>query len=147
MTERVKLSKAVEILGMSERTVRAKAACGEIPSATKDGSTWTFSERALRQFVARHEVKSRATSFYVRGFVYFVRSGDYIKIGFSEGDRAKDRIKALQTSNPHDFAILKVITGSRQKEAKLHAKFANAKHRGEWFKATPELLAFIEKTR
>lgn len=55
--KRIKLARAAEILGMSERTVRAKAACGMIPGAGFKFKRWTFDETKLRKFVSDMEAE------------------------------------------------------------------------------------------
>jgi hypothetical protein len=52
---RCKMAVAVEILGESARTIRNKAAAGEIPGAAKIFGTWTFDEALLHAFVAEKE--------------------------------------------------------------------------------------------
>jgi hypothetical protein len=55
MSERIKLKDALPILGLSERTVRAMAACGDIPGAAFYAKRWTFDQTKLRQFVKSME--------------------------------------------------------------------------------------------
>lgn len=70
-----------------------------------------------------------------RGLVYFVRFGDRVKIGFTTN--LTQRMAVI----PHD-EILATQPGSLQDEARCHAAFAADRLIGEWFKATPDLLAF-----
>jgi hypothetical protein len=55
MTERIRVSKASGILGVSVRALQDMAARGEVPSAAKIGRVWTFNEAALRRFVRQKE--------------------------------------------------------------------------------------------
>jgi hypothetical protein len=81
-------------------------------------------------------------------FIYFVlnRDSDAIKIG-----RAKDidrRIKSLQTASPTQLELIKTIQvhGSKEvqaKERELHQKFEHLHINGEWFRASAELLEFL----
>lgn len=81
-----------------------------------------------------------------RGYVYFIRVGSYIKIGFST--RPLDRIRSLQTSHYEDLKIVGTLEASRDFEGELHAHFADLRVRGEWFHAVDPLLTYIEeKTR
>lgn len=78
--------------------------------------------------------------------VYFIRCADFIKIGMSH-DRRK-RLDALRGSLPFSFVPLGWISCvSRESalclESKLHWQWMKSRQCGEWFKATPELLAFI----
>lgn len=79
------------------------------------------------------------------GRVYFVRAGEYVKIGFSTD--AKSRIDSLQTGQPYDLECLCLIRGSRSTESKLHTRFAKSHVRGEWFSQSEELMQYIEKLK
>ena len=159
MTEaRIPMKEAIPMLGLPERTVRAMAACGEIPGAARYRGRWTFNLEKFKWFAER----VKAGEFVARrtrtgavpgsgipstrpGFIYFIQCGDFIKIGFSEADKAERRINNLRTSNPIEIVVLRVIKGSRRKEAKIHAQFASHRHRGEWFRKSPELVSFVER--
>jgi hypothetical protein len=54
--ERATIARAVDILGVPERTVQALASRGEIPGAAKIGRRWTFDITLLRSYVA-HKVR------------------------------------------------------------------------------------------
>jgi hypothetical protein len=73
--------------------------------------------------------------------VYFIRSGDKVKIGVSTN--VPMRLKALQTMSAGDIELLVVAEGSHPEESQLHARFAHLRTHGEWFRAEPELLEFI----
>lgn len=78
--------------------------------------------------------------------VYFIRSGGpdgFIKIGVTSG-RVEARLSSLQTGNPHKLTVLATIDGGPEVELKLHRRFAAFRVDGEWFRAAPELLAFID---
>lgn len=70
------------------------------------------------------------------GLVYFIRFGDRIKIGFTTN--LQSRMKAI----PYD-EILMVTPGTMDDERQCHQAFAHLRETGEWFRADPELLAFI----
>jgi hypothetical protein len=53
--ERTTIKGAVRIIGLSERTIQAMAARGEIPGAAKFGRRWTFDKLKLRQYVNQRE--------------------------------------------------------------------------------------------
>ena len=78
----------------------------------------------------------------VKGFVYFLRCEQFVKIGFTESLRR--RLADHKTSNPMPITVLHTMPGTMADEAKLLLKFAHLKHRGEWFNATPGLLNFIK---
>lgn len=72
-------------------------------------------------------------------YVYFIRNGSRIKIGWSTN--VKSRVQQL--SLPPSALLLQIPGGSRE-EGFLHRKFASARvGRTEWFEATAELETFI----
>jgi len=77
--------------------------------------------------------------------VYFVRSGDFIKIG-TAGKPAK-RMAELRTSSPVKLTLLLTIPGGLSVEKALHQRFAELRVRGEWFRAEPALTDFINAER
>lgn len=81
------------------------------------------------------------------GGVYFVRSKDAVKIGYSRDWRK--RLKGLQTSSPDHLTVLAVYFGTRDLERELHQKFSHLRLRanGEWFSHNEEIAAFIEENR
>lgn len=70
------------------------------------------------------------------GLVYFIRLGSRVKIGFTSNIRA--RLADL----PHD-EVLGVAVGGFADEKRCHDAFAHLRTAGEWFRAEPDLLAFI----
>lgn len=76
------------------------------------------------------------------GFVYFIRSGDHIKIGYATN--VADRIRELQVGNPTPLQLLGVMPAARPDEKRLHGQFAQTRIVGEWFQATPVLIDYIK---
>lgn len=68
----------------------------------------------------------------MKGFVYFLRCGDFVKIGYSTDPQR--RLRYLQTATPFSFEILGAHVGTRQHEQQLHKIFAPLRHRHEWFR-------------
>lgn len=64
--------------------------------------------------------------------LYFIRSGQYVKIGISEAPHR--RIASIQTSNPDELEVLAVVEGGAALEAEMHRRFAALHYRGEWFR-------------
>lgn len=75
--------------------------------------------------------------------VYFIRSGDHVKIGFSRNPEA--RMESLRAGLAHAPVLLGHTEAMMQDERRLHKKFNHIRKHGEWFDATPELLNFIPK--
>lgn len=75
--------------------------------------------------------------------VYFIASGkDTIKIGVAQNVEA--RVAALQTGNAKKLRLLGSILGGEFVEKMIQARFVEDHIRGEWFKASPPLLNFID---
>lgn len=74
------------------------------------------------------------------GYVYFVRSGEDgpVKIGYAAD--VLERVHGLQAGNPELLTIVRIVSGSRNVEARLHRHFADIRIRGEWFKYSDEML-------
>ena len=69
------------------------------------------------------------------GMIYIVRLGDTVKIGFSRNPETR----LLQI--PHE-EIIAMFPGTFKTERALHERFAHLRVTGEWFRSTPDLLAF-----
>lgn len=76
------------------------------------------------------------------GFTYFIRDEDRIKIGFTI--QPAKRMSSLQTANSRELETLLVAPSYMAEEHDTHQRFAHLRERGEWFRAEPELLDFIE---
>lgn len=76
------------------------------------------------------------------GFVYFIADEDgYLKIGYSHDPQA--RLAQLQTASRQTLRIITTVAGDIPTEKSLHALFADAHVRGEWFAPTERLVAFM----
>lgn len=75
------------------------------------------------------------------GFVYFMKMGDFIKIGWSSWP--PNRRIDLQISSPYDIIILGAFPGTLNDEAAVQSWFQHAHKRGEWYRKTPGLVAYL----
>lgn len=75
------------------------------------------------------------------GVVYFVQSGDLVKIGFSTDLRK--RLKTLQTACPRPIVLLHRFQGTRDDEKRVHRRFSHLRMRGEWFAPDVVLMEFV----
>lgn len=73
--------------------------------------------------------------------VYFIKSGNAVKIGMSKD--VPGRLRTLRTMSPLPLELLGVIPGGRDEEALLHREWAELRLHGEWFQATPDLIGHI----
>lgn len=75
--------------------------------------------------------------------IYFIQAGPSgpIKIGYTADFRS--RLAAYETHSPTDMTPLAVMDGSEFLEQQLHVQFSDARIKGEWFRPTEALLAYI----
>lgn len=71
---------------------------------------------------------------------YFIREAGVIKIGRSTNPLK--RLSALQVSTPAKLVLLGVCD---EPEADVQRRFQELRVHGEWFQATPELLAWVSQ--
>ena len=76
--------------------------------------------------------------------VYFIESGDLVKIGFS--DDVATRVKAVLSVLPAPGRFLGFLPGPRSLEAHFHKVFSETKSHGEWFHKSDALLELIATT-
>jgi hypothetical protein len=74
--------------------------------------------------------------------IYFIRSGNYVKIGRAE--EPWRRFAALQTSHYDTLEMLAIMPGDFPVEAEMHRKFKEFRKRGEWFHLSEPILSFIQ---
>lgn len=78
----------------------------------------------------------------LHSYTYFVCQGDFVKIGATSNPER--RINGLQTGFPDPLEVLVVVHSNVISESQGHLRFAHLRASGEWFRAEPELLDFIE---
>lgn len=78
-------------------------------------------------------------------YVYFIKDGDKVKIGYSVSPTV--RMASLTTHTK--LQLLGVMTGGHKREKILHKKFAEHLIPGtrEWFKLVPEIVKYIATHR
>src|SRR6266481_301165 len=75
------------------------------------------------------------------GLIYFFRSGELIKIGWSK--EPASRLRELSTGNPN-LELVATMEGNRKSETELHRRFSHLRHKGEWFRFDDEIKDFIK---
>jgi hypothetical protein len=96
----------------------------------------------LTQFRSRHQQarRERQQQLQRAGYVYFIRNGDRIKIGYSRKPAERAKALSLRESN-----ILGVIESKPQFERVCHDMWADIRiGNTEWFAATEHLLEWIK---
>jgi hypothetical protein len=76
-------------------------------------------------------------------FIYFIRAGDFIKIGQSKDWKA--RLGQMQTGSPHALIPLLVLVGEPSLEKRLHSRFSADHFRGEWFYLKQAISDYIRE--
>lgn len=81
-------------------------------------------------------------------FVYFIRAGEYVKIG--KAADPEDRMRGMQTACPFHMRLVGTIDcrsdgGAYIYERKLHHRFRSLRVRGEWFRWDKGLKRFIQE--
>lgn len=96
----------------------------------------------VNYFKSKAVVKKRSPS----GYVYFIKSLDYVKIGFSKN--VKDRIRSLQTASPVKLELIGYLEADKRFENTLHKKFKKFRskqgNRHEWFHLNDEINSYIK---
>jgi Meiotically up-regulated gene 113 len=79
--------------------------------------------------------------------VYFIKCKQHIKIGLTSMPIEK-RLGTLSSGSAGQMKVLATIkNASASVEHALHERFAKYRVRREWFKAAPEILAYIEEIK
>jgi len=76
-------------------------------------------------------------------WTYFVRAGTDGPIKIGSADDVTRRVRHLQSGHMHELRLLGRTLAIREEAA--HQTWLASRIRGEWFRASPELLAWIER--
>ena len=74
-------------------------------------------------------------------WLYFIRCGRFVKIGFSKNP--EERLRDMRTYTPFEVILVGSVPGCRDAERALHAMLHRQHHRLEWFRSTPAVEAMI----
>lgn len=107
---------------------------------TKAPKTRVQNGQTLERALEMAESQKRDRS----GFVYFIRCGDKVKIGFALNDVGA-RLKTLQTGSAEPLSLLHYERGSERAERELHRRFAAYRYVREWFRLEGDLADFINQ--
>lgn len=75
--------------------------------------------------------------------VYVIKCGTYVKIG--KAANVKKRLAGIQGFIPFDIELVAVLTDGdgHQLELDLHKRFAEHRHRGEWFRFNGSIAKWV----
>jgi len=74
--------------------------------------------------------------------VYFLRQGDFVKIGHTTMS-VKRRLKSYGTHSLEETKLLGFTYGDKSVERAFHSEFSHYRERGEWFRFEGALADFI----
>lgn len=77
------------------------------------------------------------------GFVYFLKTGRTVKIGFSRDPFS--RVRGMSTSLADNVNWMFALKGTRAQEKQLHVRFAAYHQKGEWFRMGEPLERAIRR--
>ena len=118
-----------------------------------DGVEWEIISRETADLIAKDDNHNSHVFEYRRqpgptepqqpsSVVYFVKSGDFVKIGRTSN--FTDRLAKLQVGTPHPLEVLHVVKGGSKREAEIHRALQGYHYRGEWFHYCEPLIAYFE---
>lgn len=81
----------------------------------------------------------------IRREVYFIKSGDLIKIGCSAN--ISKRMADIQTWSPYKLELLAIMPGNVRVENALHSYFEDEWSHAEWFHPSARLLEMIDQIK
>lgn len=116
-----------------------------IPIHGKIGSK-TFMAAYNAAMEKRHPVKAPKTEPepYQEGpHIYFLRGHGHVKVGTTR--KPDKRITEIQVSSPVPLDVMLVVPGDVILERRIHRRFRHLRRHGEWFKAAPEFLSFVNE--
>lgn len=136
-----------ERLGISALRLNLVVAEGGLPKPRliegKPG--WSWDEVQRSSFVAEPEKWIVTIPAGPRDpIVYYVATGDFVKIGFTTN--LDQRLADIATHNPHPIEVLHTESGSRPWETWRHQDMEEHRYRGEWFHRKP-VEEFLERLR
>lgn len=92
--------------------------------------------------IAAEAARKRQKALGKQGYVYFLRAGNVVKIGFSTN--LIERERSLRTARPENAFICKFVEGAPAKEREFHKRFAEYRLNGEWFDVRGKLAKYLE---
>jgi len=151
MSERIKVARVAEMIGLSPREVMALGR--RIPSAIQFAPrTWTYREDAVREWLPHFRAAGGASVLMEEekpgpfGLIYAIQGppGTPVKIGFSTPRALQRRLASLQTGNPYQLRILCHAQGYLRDERKAHAVLEADGLVGEWFAWSERTRRFVD---
>lgn len=136
----IDLKGAMQLLGMSQDSLRDFVATQQVPGAAKIGRKWMFIKADLVRCFMAHEQASAGN-----GVVYIIEDAaeSPVKIGFTCGGLVH-RVAALQQGNPRRLRVARAWPGTLMMERVIHRLLAPWRLHNEWFSRCPQVGALID---
>jgi hypothetical protein len=96
----------------------------------------SWCSNCLSQRLKQHKAREKTCSPVEDSTVYFIRSGDFVKIGWTTN--LERRIWDHEGSNPH-IELLCSVPGDERWELALHYRYRHLHHKREWFRFESDL--------
>jgi hypothetical protein len=144
-------------------TIRNKRRGAEMPQVRKGPRLWLDKGRGcwvirednrfVRTRYREHQIDLakvalnrfiRTRPWRLERTIYFVTcdAPDFpVKIGMS--GNVEERLRDIRTSLPFEPVLLASFEGTSKDERAAHNRFAELRIKGEWFRRSPELMAYI----
>lgn len=105
------------------------------------GTLWRVREEA----VLAYEDSQQGQSSDMPADVYIIRGGGFIKIG--KAANVSRRLASMRTSQPFEVEVVKTFEDcdGHTLERDLHQRFADSRHRGEWFREEGDLATWLKE--
>lgn len=125
---------------MTKKTLMREFAAGRLAIYRIAGKIFT-TQADIQEMQRRRDLELKA----IPSVVYFIQSGEYLKIGISTN--VTRRLAQLRQRMPHPAIVLHTTPGGTREERALHRRFRALHHTGEWFRYEGELVEFVESLR
>ena len=76
--------------------------------------------------------------------IYLLKTGPYLKIGYSGQMPWERRLHQLRNASPYDIEVLNARVGTEEQEQELHAGAKQWQHRGDWYVDCPEFRTYCD---
>lgn len=100
-----------------------------VPCGPDGPAAWARAEECNAQWASRNVVPLAKRN--APGFVYFLKAGDAVKIGFSANPFG--RAAAIKTGMNRKIEAIAAVRGTLASEQLMHKRLAAYRRAGEWF--------------
>lgn len=74
---------------------------------------------------------------------YIIQAGPTGPVKIGRADDPNARLATLQTGQPEELRIIRIVDTPYECEGAFHARFADLRIRGEWFRFDSEMMTFV----